>query len=229
MTANALTAARNRGISGILAIVDQDYDTFLGLCPSDPDVIITDAHDIEMMTFESDALKRVVYELGSVPKLRELENSEIDFREPIIDAAWHVGVMRLWSLQNGLSLRFKGLRYRFADTRMRFSLSELMSEVSNHSSVPIDAAAAGAFVAKWQTTSHNRYLMCNGHDVTYLLSKALQGLIGNNSSTSTSGEQVARALRLGFSTASFVVTGVCSQIRVWETRNRPFRVLSVGL
>src|SRR5258707_9154382 len=58
----ALAILRSRSLSGVLCIVDRDFDPILGGDPSTEDILITDDHDLEATIFRSSAFDRVLYE-----------------------------------------------------------------------------------------------------------------------------------------------------------------------
>jgi hypothetical protein len=108
---SALHIARSRRLKGVCYVLDRDYREFLCLMIDDPDVVFTDEHDIEMMMVCSPALTRVFLELGSRQKLREAEREGIALPEFVLEAAYVVGVLRLYALKawQGAQIRWLGI------------------------------------------------------------------------------------------------------------------------
>ena len=211
---------------GVLCIIDADFDHLTGTDVSADDVIVTSEHDIEMMLVKSNAFNRVVGELGSKGKLAAVGQDQSPWT--IIERPAHaLGCLRLYSAQNDLNLKFERLRFRFLDKRtFQFAIKEMVQEVFQHSQKPnLDVPAAVGFISEWQSRQHDRHLMCCGHDFALLLGRALQSLIGSQTTVATETEQIERSLRLAFSVEDFRQTKLYDDIRAWEQRHEPYRCL----
>ena len=56
----ALSMLENGRVAGVLAIVDADFDVLEGKLPASPNLLFTDAHDLETMILLSPALEHVL-------------------------------------------------------------------------------------------------------------------------------------------------------------------------
>lgn len=63
----ALALLRRSGERGVLAVVDADFTALTGAVAADPDVIATDAHDLEGMLLRSQALSKLLVEYDLAP------------------------------------------------------------------------------------------------------------------------------------------------------------------
>jgi Protein of unknown function (DUF4435) len=130
LVVNVLQILEQSGVSGVLAIVDADFDHLEPLPASSSNLLRTDSHDLET----------------------DLQNRMTDQRNP----------------------------------------------------------------------SHDPWQVCCGHDLTEILSFALQKTIG---SMKVDAIELERSLRLAYEAAYFHSTQLYQSIRLWESKNQPFNIL----
>ena len=220
----AMQILRERGVPGVLSVVDSDYDEFLGVMNGTADVIVTDEHDLETMLIRSKAFDKVVRELGSRSKLANLRLQALDPRLLIRDAIHPLGILRLYSLKRSLSLKFDGLRFRFLNKKtLKTDLDAMLREVHAHSNMLRNSYdEARRFVDCWLAKDYDPWRMCCGHDLAFAFGKALQSLIGSQNAHSVSCEQIESQLRLAYDLEDFRATKLFKSIRVWEQDHPPF-------
>jgi Protein of unknown function (DUF4435) len=109
----ALHLVKDRKYVGVLAVIDRDYDDFLGVVHRCDDVIVNGEHDIEVMMARSQAFDKVLIELGSAGKISEMRKRDLTPQESVVSAAHGLGVLRLFSMRTGANLRFEDLSYSF--------------------------------------------------------------------------------------------------------------------
>lgn len=219
---------KTKAISGIICILDRDFGDFLNNLPEGPEIVFTDDHDLETMLIRSRAFDRILLELGSRSKLKEIREAGQDHRELIRDAAHDIGLLRFLSLSDKLNLKFDGLRYRFIDRRtLAVDLGSMIQEVFNHSCRRCtNEDVIKTFIACWKCKPHATWRMVCGHDLTAILAKALQSRFGTNNANSVPALEIERKLRLAYSAEDFRQTGLFQEICVWEQNNAPYRCLS---
>jgi hypothetical protein len=221
-----LAIVTGHAIRGVLAVIDQDFDSFLDIVHNDPNVIVTEDHDIEIAMLKSRAFEKVLIELGSRAKIRALVDAGVDLRVKILEPVHPLGILRLFSLQNGLNLRFDELKFQFLNKKLELNNEDMVREVFNHSRVfGHDLQAVIEFIEDWQAKPHDRWLITCGHDVVTSLGRALQQMLGTQNSGAVQPEQIESRLRLAFSSDDFRATRIFADIRDWEAQNLPFRCL----
>lgn len=221
-----LAIVTHHGYAGILVVIDQDFDSFLHIEHNDLNVVVNRDHDIETTMLRSPAFEKVLVELGSKKKIKAIIDLGADLRQIILDPVHPLGVLRLYSLENGINLKFEELRFRFLSRKLTFELREMISEVFNHSQIHnYDIDAVVAYIEAWRQRQHEPWLMCCGHDLVCALGRALQSLIGSHSAGATHADHIESQFRLAFSADDFRATGLNADIRAWEARNAPYRCL----
>lgn len=222
----AIGILNHRSVIGALAIVDKDYDDFIKQRYYVENLLFTDDHDVESMLFLSPSLDKIVNEMGSPHKIRDLNAAGRNIRSDVMNVAHSIGVARLHSLSNNLDLRFKDLKFKSISKKLEFDLISLFAEIKNHSQKPhILTDDYIACVNTWMDTNHDRWLMCCGHDLASILGISLQSVWGTNNYSDVTCEIIERELRLGFERAYFQKTDLYKSIRVWEMLNVPYVVL----
>jgi hypothetical protein len=220
---NAVTAAtilKNRALSGILCIVDQDFGPILGDDPSTEHILTTDDHDLETMIFRSEAFDRVLAEYGSQAKIANGKSKWGELRTPIALAAYPIGLLRLYSLQNSVHLTFEGARPVYIDRRtLAIDVRLMIKTISDHSKKSVDLDDIRAFYDRWPTGGYDPWKICCGHDLTEIFGKSLQTLLGSRRAIEVDQSSTERALRLAYSFHDFRRTKLCKSIKSWEQSN----------
>lgn len=218
------------GFTGVLGIMDVDFDRLEGVFPNSPNIVRGDCHDIEAMLIRSPALDRVLREFGSKEKI---ENFVIkvgtDIRSVLLTAVSPIGCLRWHSLRVNLNLRFDGLQFsRFVDEEtLAVDVMRLITVVKNLSQRPsLDNNDLASVIAGMGAAKHDPWQLCNGHDLVSMLSIALRKTLGLQSAAAVEVEILERALRLAFEAVDFAASELHEAIQQWEQANTPFRVLS---
>jgi hypothetical protein len=214
---------------GALAIADADY-TVLDRQPSpSPNLLVTDHHDVETMLIASPALEHVLRELGKEESIVQFERERgIAVRAHLAALARPIGYLRWLSSRNAWSLRFEALQFeRFVRDKTlvldELALLETLRNPAGHA-IPESKQVQAALSALIEP-AHDVWHVCCGHDLVVLLSLGLRKLWGSNADAEVKPERLERELRLAYESAYFLATNLYAAIRVWESRNAPFRVL----
>ena len=95
---NVLEAVRilnERGCTGILGIVDDDYDELLGVTEPPDNIVVVRPHSLECLMCQTSALYKVLSEFGDASKIREYERAKgIDIRTALFARAAIFGRVR---------------------------------------------------------------------------------------------------------------------------------------
>jgi len=213
---------------GILAIVDADFDVLESRIFSSPNIFLTDTHDLETMMLKSPALEKLLEEMGSADKHVEFRKRRgKEMWEALLEEALHIGYLRWVSIRHGHALKFEQLKYREftnSDT-LTVSLALLIKTIKNHSQKPhLPDQDLLQQIEAIRDETHDRWLVCCGHDLISLLSVGLHKAIGSWNWKEIEPEIIERSLRLAYESAWFRDTWLYASIRKWEELNTPFQV-----
>ena len=206
-------------------MVDADFDRVEGNTTSSPNIVKPEFHDLETLLMCSQALNRVLGEVGSLSKL---ESFQRDVVEELIVRALPIAHLRLHSLRNGLNLRFRGLKFSawIDAVTFEFNVSSLIEEVKNHSQrldLALKVLAAGMQEVENENLESRE--ICNGGDLIEVLSVGLRRVLGTNDASTVNGDELRRYLRLAFSRQDFAASNLFKDFRRWEKDNGGFQIL----
>jgi Protein of unknown function (DUF4435) len=221
LVVNVLQILEQSEFSGVLAIVDADFDHLETLPASSSNLLRTDSHDLETMILSSNALEKVVGEYSSEDKMSKFDR---DFREALLAAGLAIGYLRWISQLDGLNLTFSTLSFRNFINAKTLAIDELalITEVKNKSQAQkLKNEDLQNRMTDQRNPSHDPWQVCCGHDLTEILSFALQKTIG---SMNVNEIELERSLRLAYETAFFQATQLYSAMRSWEDQNNPFAI-----
>lgn len=215
--------------AGFLAIVDADFDHLDSQDCSARNCIRTEFHDLEVMLLCSPSLDKVLLERASQDKLRALQEKEgTTLRELLFGIAEPLGRLRLANERRCWGLRFEELNYsRYYDqSNLRIDVDRIIEALVQRSCTGLTVAEVFDGLNSQTGQSHNRLLLCCGHDVVAILALLLRGPIGNWRGYEVTSQVLERELRLAFDSGGFAKTELYSAIREWEQNNPEWRVLA---
>lgn len=218
----AVLGVYGKGQSGVLGVVDDDYDSICGVPIPSKHIVCAETRDIEVLLLASPALELVVNELGTLAKIRLFEKTHgTTVREALVTRSLVFGKLRWLDRQNAWKLKFDNCSpWRFGDVS-NWAIDEvsLIAHVSQElKMLPSDLAALLA-----ATPAVNANIVLHGRDTINVLSMGLRGTLGNQQH---SEEKICQALRLAFDDAMAAGTLLFQRIKKWETENAPYRVLA---
>jgi Protein of unknown function (DUF4435) len=210
---------------GILAIVDADFDRLETSSHNSPNLLRTDTHDLETMLIKSLALDKVIAEFGSPEKITKFG----DVRTALLQAGLSIGYLLWVSRLDGLNLTFSGITFSKFINEQTLCIDEikLIQEVKNKSqALSLDNKNLQQRLIKQKSNSHDPWQVCCGHHLVEILSFGLRKTIGSFKPTDIEPNSLERSLRLAYEEAYFRKTQLYLNIRVWESNNYQFKVLS---
>ena len=206
------------GLSGVLGIVDDDYDSLMGVTRTSANLVATDAHDLECVLCRSAALDSVLAEFGVARKIQAFrEATGSDVRTGLLERAMTFGRLRWAAVRYGLDIDFGVLRVpRFVD-RATWAVDggELLRAVSAGSSSH-DYDALGRRIARLPLADPWR--VARGHDMIEILRIGLQRVLGNLPA-SEGAKDITRVLRAAMSLEELQRTTLHTDMRTWENAN----------
>ena len=217
-------------ISPTLGIVDRDYRIPLGILLRSPNLIASDARDLECMMFGSPSFEAVLTEFGSEKKVAALGGHRLIATAAIASAS-NVGRIRyhVHQLRNGTSFRQLDLS-RIVDRKtLGIDPDELVRHLNARQGVggcqlPVAAttqakdSCAKARCDKGQPYFQHDLLLCRGHDLMELLAIGFRSLFGSRSAAESSRENIESLFRLNY-IAHFRATQMAKSIEAWLSSN----------
>jgi Protein of unknown function (DUF4435) len=210
---------------GILGIVDADFDLIEGRAAGSGNLVFGDSHDLEGMLIRSPALSGILIEFGSSSKIERFGR---DIRTAILQAAYPVACLRLYSERSGDMLRFSGLSHRrFVEPHTlnvdRTALAREVKNCSRRQDIPDGYLVEQ--IENIEREGHDPWQFCVGDDLLAALSIGLRGAFGNSNAQQVRDDQLRTALRLAYNSNHFITSLQHLAIKRWEACNDPFQIL----
>ncbi len=235
---SVLDILEKANVSGILAIVDADFDILEGRQPASPNLLFTDTHDLETMMLKSPAFEKVLREFGSKQKISKLtQDRGKDIREILLECAMPIGYLLWVSQREDLALLFDELDFsKFIDRdELLIDKLKLIGAVKGHTFTASHINLTRRHMLSSHDTAlsleqiydhtHDPWHVCSGHDLVALFSIGLCKAIGNYNAQLVKPDMLERILRLAFEFSHFCKTQLYQAILHWEEYNQPYLVL----
>lgn len=223
---NVLDILDKSMFSGVLGIVDADFDRLETSIHNRSNLLRTDTHDLETMLIKSPALDKVVREFGSEDKIAKFD---IDVRTALVKAGISIGYLRWISQCDRLDLTFNGIKFSKFINEQSLSIDEakMIQEVKNKSqALSLGNIDIEQRLAKQKSDDHDCWQVCCGHDLVQVLSLGLRKAIGTMKSSDIEPDSLERSLRLAYEEIYFRQTQLYLDICKWESENISFQVFS---
>jgi len=227
---NAITAlAILKNTDGILGLLDADFSRVLGTAPLDPNIVLTDAHDMDAQLFFSPSLDKVLAEFSDHTKASNFAtHAGGGIRTRVIQAASVVGHLRLHSEQHKIGLNFDGLDFAPFLNKKTLDVDEdilLNAVIARSPRCSVQVQHLKNALAVSQAKSFPPEQLCSGHDLVSVLHFGLLNSFGAYNARLLTPHALAGDLRIAYSQGIFQSTTLYRDIRQWEKRNQPFRIL----
>ena len=218
----------SRNFERKLAIIDSDFRKLDNEIEQNKSVIITDEHDIEVMIFKSPALERVLEVHYSEAKFKGFQSKQnIDFRDLILNLAKPIGYLKWANKKYNLGLVFKpknpeGRQIKYSkiydEKKLTFNgenvLIKTIIDYSNNKGTEVKPLQEIEEAYRTQINEvADLFQLCNGHDITNLISLALRKAIGNKN---LDYKAIECDLILSFDTSEFDKTEIFMSMKEWE-------------
>ncbi len=219
---DALRLVQGRGFRGVIAIVDADFGHLDGSSPP-ADVFFTDTHDLETMLLQSNALDKVLRELGDKKLISGFEKSiKKSVRQHLLDNGKFIGYLLWLSIKSGLSLCFKDLEFQsfVCNKSLTVDVKLLIKEVDrNTRRGVIDQSGVLSKLQALMNKERDLWQVCCGHHLVHLLAMLLKSRLSAKNISEITPVHLERILRLAYEKSYFPQTNLYQQLRGWEERN----------
>ena len=211
----------SRAFDGHVGVFDRDYDDAQSASNCHINIIFWDGYSIESILFYSNATKRVIVEkIDNVPLNRLEKTIGSTLCDHVERICVVVGQMRYLHAMSHISKNKDDLTpYRFVQkgTNMYLDVQALHDRAVELGVVPSKVQIASYI--RSIPKLHNRYI-ARGHDLTAMLSLAF-----GDHGESCGAKNVEEHLRLAYERGDLENTTVFGELRVWEAKRAPFRIL----
>lgn len=225
----ALRILESKGFSGVLAIVDADFDRIHRRAASSPNLIVSDNHDLDIDWIKSSALSRYLDEVGDAAKIAGMGGVDYILNS-IVEKLRPVSVSRYLNAVKTFKFPVSGI-----DVSRFFCLQ---GDITDHY---IDALIACGNVSsdkrdwiKLEIVNGCKleldlFQLTNGHDICCALGALLESKIGSRKPQQRFGSEVETHIRLAMDDRDFVDLSIAKAIATWEKANVPYIVLDSRL
>ena len=189
-----------------LAIKDADFDRVLKNRQENPNVVITDKHDIEMTAWSHEEVKSRVFNLNGK-----------DYDDGLVSSLFEIlkdlSFIKMYNAENGSHMKVRNIR-ALEHNKIK-SLEELLDEIGKRSP---DVTMPTAIEIQDYEKSHDTldyYDITNGHD--YLWSFTYK--FNNGHIRNFNEDIMVEQMKGCFTLDLFKMTEMYAQIVEWENRN----------
>jgi hypothetical protein len=226
----AVVSLLEADLLGIVGIVDADFDRLENSLPSSPNILVADFHDRDLMIFASPALEKVLTVRALDRKIRSFEAQQgATIREIVLKNGAIVGIFLWMSVTCGLGLNFKDLKFKkFVGSDLSIDIEKLVDlVVQNSPSQSMSRSELAAKIRQKMAIGHEPLELCRGHDAIEILAICMQKKISALNQIENTAAEIGRSLSLAYERSHFETSYLYDQVRNWEARNSPYRVLYI--
>ena len=205
---------------GALGLVDADFSGIDGVSPS-ANLIYTEHHDLEATLLQSSVFEAVLDEYGDASRIAAFEaRAGHDVRTALLARGLVFGRLRWLSQRQSLSIGFADLPiarflepagWRLDETDLYTVAASLCGLTAAHLKAQVDALPGA-----------HPWMLCQGHDLLHILNIGLARTLGR---AYPGHDRIAGMLRQAFKPHELHGCTLHRDLRGWEARNPPYRVL----
>jgi hypothetical protein len=219
-----------RKINGYLGIVDNDFDSLLGIS-RDKNSITTETHDLETLLLSSEIVfKKILAEFGDSERIFIFESKvQKTIQQYLLDLALPFAQIEYIKQKLQPSLSLKNLHERdlspqepiLIKSKWQINKDNLFQLVEN---LGLNLNELPAINLMKETEKVNPWLLCNGHITIEILAFGFKyGALGKNNNATS--ERIASYLRGAIDKVDFYNTQLCQSIFTWQEQNAPYKIL----
>jgi Protein of unknown function (DUF4435) len=202
----------------VYGFIDRDYIPELYPQINIENIVQTDYRDLEISMFESEALHKILVELGSELKMPYKEDKTIHLdhvKQRVYEVAAFIGRIRFFCLKNALQISLTGLDYsKFIDSNnLSIDCNKFIAQLNSKSNVKIslEQVKYAQNIVLPNTLTDFKFLCC-GHDVIEIFGISLRRLWGTNNSGDVDKMKLESHFRIGYSNAEFENTNMYNSL-----------------
>ena len=173
--------------NGFLAIVDSDFEYIENLGLENPNLLLTDSHDLETMIISSSAFERFIGEFGEAQKINAFCEC---LKDVLLERTLPIGYLRWISNESDLNLSFNGCINKHNIHEQIIDRNTLNIEINNLIDIILkcspehkvdDVAKIKEVIESYiKDTTYNPWFVCCGLDIIKSLTIGLTNIFGND-------------------------------------------------
>lgn len=180
---------QKQNVKKYLGVIDRDFRDILDRIPNNPNIVVTDYHDIEMLMYFSDAFRNVIVSIDKHNKLEEFEKKHGRILDKVLELTDRIGYVKLASKLKGDVLEFRREKnYELVvpkyegmidkdgkyidDSKLARIINVFSSQ--NSSLTRIDDSEIVNMIINGSKNEIDSAILSNGHDVSYLMPHVLR-------------------------------------------------------
>lgn len=226
-TLEVINTLNKEKFTGSLAIIDADFNRINKKVTRIRNLCFTDFHDVEMQLYKSTSFDNFVEAFCNADKVKKVLSAEsssgMTLADILIDKVYNIGLVKLISEREYLSIKFAGIKYKGIvniDTLAVDIKKYIGRAISNTPSCTIKLNDIYKdFRIELMSSSYNKLQLCNGHDVTEIFAISLKKLLSNQPAQFAKKENIEKILMIGFDKDCFKSTKLCKSIKRWQKTN----------
>lgn len=212
---SSITLLDQMAQSLMLGVIDDDFDSILGISYASENIFSTDTHDLETMLINSTALTNILIELGDSTKINHfVAMTKKMVIDSLIEISLVFGRLRLLNARNNWNVDFSKLSpWKYVDQgTWTVDNAKLFAEFANEIGItPVDVE--NAVSAEVSTPPWN---IIQGHDALNILAIGLRSALA---AKQFSEKDLSRYFRLTYDNTIFQSTVLFGKISAWAENN----------
>ena len=219
----ALGILQNEGFIKIFGIKDADFDNLEDIRYEHINLFLTDCADMEIQMIESLAFESLVNEYAHQNCYHEFLNNLKDklYSETLIMGYLRWFNEKKFKEEKSYLLRFKGLNFNHfievSKCNITINREKFFSELIKHSHSDLSNDDLLDSIENLKAISDNYLQICNGHDITKLLTYLFNHK-ENSDKSNVNYERIEEALRLSYNFDNFQQTSLYKNINNWQQK-----------
>lgn len=169
---NVLRIIQSRKTKGVLCIVDDDYDTLMGVKIEDDNVVVTDTHDLETFLFSSGALKKLLSQPLETDHLIYLDELTTKTRQSLIRITKPLGFARWMFASDCMDacINKVALKNVIDLSSQKMDVPSLIREIIKiNKDIQLEETDLLKKLESFMENDVDPWLLCRGHDLMGVL------------------------------------------------------------
>ena len=231
-----LEESEKNNLQGVIGIIDADFRRIDNENIKSDNLFMTDGHDCEMMSINSEAWDGVFDFHVDIKKLDIFKKKyNKSFKDYLFELSREIGLLRYLSKKENLGLKFRKFskdKVIFIDydkiidkSSLKLDRDKMIKVVENKSSKANLFTSRPELKIELDRLRENEYDLlefCNGHDMLNIFSLALKKVLSNQNISSL---DIENNLTIAYRYDDFKKTELFNSLSIWEKNNIDYSVL----
>ena len=227
---------KDRGFDNVIGIVDSDFNNLNGKHDTRESIFYTDAHDLELMLFNSRAIDSLIDTHCMADRLAALleEENEEHLKDVLIKRCIYLGYLKWANNIHNWGLLFKPQEPDKPDLKIEdfipkttfkfISVETMVKTVFNYSrgkvKISVKEEDVVSTVKKMAQNAVDYHQLCNGHDIARVFALSLKKKTSNLNSNAILSDQIEREIVYAYDARYFSETRLYSKLKNFEQDKR---------